>query len=129
MKACNRCGETKPLTDYTIDKRRNRPCGICKPCRARHQSAVYANAMTEKCCVKCRRTLPVSDFRASAKGGLTSLCVACIDKRRDYYERNGGAEGQRLQRAMKLARAFAAVPAYTRGHLSPVVRTCLPVAA
>lgn len=132
MKTCNRCNESKPAEAYSIAKRSPNGDirhGICKACRSAYQNAVYAGKIIEKACTKCRRTQAASEFRPTPAGGLTALCVTCIDKRRDYYERNGGAEGQRLQRAMKLARAFAAVPTYTRGHLSPVVRTCLQVAA
>lgn len=125
-KTCKTCSERKPLGAFSPTK----PSAAgetlyqsyCKACRSAKQNAVLAAGMTDKRCIKCRKCKPVADFRATAKGGLTAVCSVCIDVRSAYYRDNGGAEAQRMRRRMSLTLAFARVPAYTRGHLSPVVR-------
>jgi len=52
MKKCSKCNIEKPITEYYIEKRRNKPAARCKPCC---KKATYESALKKPELVKLRR--------------------------------------------------------------------------
>lgn len=106
-KRCTKCGEDKPLTEYSLlrrggDKLRAM-CNACKVAYARHWSradrkssarylaaikekrraqaiaehAARLAAITEKLCRTCGQTKPTSDFYPKKGGGFRPACKTC----------------------------------------------------
>ena len=89
MKLCSKCGATKPLDDFPIDKRRkDGRCSPCKECkaikdrqRARKHAANYQPKDTtgQRTCTACGVTKPLTEFdrRKDSPSGFKSSCKPC----------------------------------------------------
>lgn len=89
MKACRKCGETKPLETFGKDKRRadgrGSYCKVCENARKRahaaHLSRDYEPLPTEgaKRCSTCGKTKPLTEFgrRRDSPTGFRSACAPC----------------------------------------------------
>ncbi len=83
MKKCNKCGETKPLAEFSKDKKS--PDGLrydCKVCVSEYgklRNFSVDPALKEKKCDKCGDTKPVADFSKAKKSpdGLQNYCKVC----------------------------------------------------
>ena len=102
MKRCTKCGETKALTEFYVDRKKKdeRTCQ-CKACkrtteRKYHEANIKRNktgagrvsAELTKLCVKCGETKELTAFGLSRgkKSGQQSMCMACCNaaRRRRY---------------------------------------------
>jgi hypothetical protein len=97
-KTCRLCGVAKPLSDFSVDSRRNGArtsrggkgvASQCKHCLAeRRKPGIHAERETGrrlaaaglKRCASCREIKPVSDFhvRRASRDGLAYKCAACV---------------------------------------------------
>lgn len=108
-KTCIKCGETKPINCFNIDKRRKdgrHP--YCTPCKTapykkpgrwkRYREIILTRK--EKPCSECKKIKPLDRFGKASTGvdKRTSKCLACTSKSRaksynpkiqhDVYEKN-----------------------------------------
>ncbi len=118
VKACVRCGDTKPLDEYYVDKRSNRPFTRCKTCHnAQGQAWYHATklargprvAPVEKMCVSCKQLLPIDAFskRSTGENGTRSDCKACRRAAKVAYNAAHRAARQAASRAYYAANAEA----------------------
>jgi len=96
-KACTRCGEVKPLGEFTKDKS-NRATGrrlMCKACEKTLRAARYAQRVTRgevpefgsKTCRRCGTLKPFREFyeNKNTSDGRGSYCKSCMAQwQRDY---------------------------------------------
>lgn len=76
-KRCNKCGETKPLSDYHRDStKRDGRCTFCKSCR---WTPVAREVLPEgtKRCNKCGEVKALSEFYLRGRGGYVHRCKTC----------------------------------------------------
>jgi len=117
-KTCVRCGNTKPLDEYYVDKRSNRPFARCKTCHnAQGHAWYYATKVvrapqaepTEKVCTRCARLLPIDAFplRGDFKHRRRSECIGCKRAAKVAYNATHWAERQAASRAYYAANAEA----------------------
>lgn len=88
VKACIRCGETKPLDDFPKKKYEKRE-GVCKKCRNkahRERPIKRKEGQTEKVCSKCFEVKQLEDFVKGKDGinGRSSTCKKCTNERNKY---------------------------------------------
>jgi len=128
VKACVRCGDTKPLDEYYVDKRSNRPFARCKTCHnAQSQAWYHATklargprvAPVEKVCVSCKQLLPIDAFSKRSRGenGTRSDCKACRRAAKAVYR------AAHLDAVRTSARAYYA--AHTEACLTRIKRVVI----
>jgi hypothetical protein len=114
---CNTCGRLLPVSMFS--KNRERKSGyydFCKACYRKKERAIFAqwedqrkkaefdfslDALTEKSCLSCGRTLPLSVFwkRRASKDGYNSYCIECStrkNKERDRLRKRRGFPSELL---------------------------------
>ena len=91
-KQCSRCGETKPLDAFTVDRQKkdgrrsdckscnNAKKGLMRRRKGIPERAVFSDSDTHKTCRQCRAQIPVVDF-----GQHPSQCRACMALRSRVY--------------------------------------------
>lgn len=84
---CNKCKETKPLTDFVVDKKLKsgyrKICKLCKQKQTRDRKqkikTLEKPIITEKECSTCKQTMTVSHFTkcSTLKDGYNIMCKEC----------------------------------------------------
>jgi hypothetical protein len=99
MKTCRKCGESKPLSQYSLNKNsKDGKQSACKPCAAAAAKASYQKRKSRKIvevefknCSVCNDVKNASEFykRRASPDGLASYCKACDNARsKSYYKLN-----------------------------------------
>lgn len=92
LKACSRCGESRPLAEFLLRRSRNSRDGACKSCR-RAAGKAYRQRLAQRevierpefhRCSHCKQTLPGTAFALSRtkERGIQNICLACYRARR-----------------------------------------------
>lgn len=84
-RACNRCGQTKPLEEYEPAKRyRGGRMPVCRSCRATYRAALHARpklppAGPSKVCPGCEQDRLLADYCKDRRSpdGYSRRCLAC----------------------------------------------------
>ena len=83
-KVCTKCGETKALTEYPVD--RHRPDGhraVCRPCwqASRQERKAPRESEPHKVCGTCKVDKPLTEYPVdrSRPDGLRSQCRPCMN--------------------------------------------------
>lgn len=127
-KACRVCGITKPLDAFSVSVGglfgRHTYCKACRRDKARIKSknaeAAAQRRATVKTCARCRQQKVASAFLWSNRtpDGLTSRCIDCGDL--SAATRYANTPEIVFHRTVQVL--LNAVPALSRGNLSPIVR-------
>ena len=104
MKKCNKCGDTKPLAEFS--KRKFSPDGLqcyCKVCdseRKKSRNFSVDPDLKEKKCTKCNKTKPVASFSKDKKSpdGLQNDCKVCVSQ---YHKANKNKNKRNERRRQK----------------------------
>ena len=119
-KVCKKCGRLLPLDQFPKhNTSRDGHDGLCVDCKRERMAAANAKRLQRKAeaaglaagyeapegmrrCVKCGRTLPVSEFGVCSrrKDGMQYECKDCRNRygRELYHKTSGGVERPELQR-------------------------------
>ena len=87
MKKCSKCGETKPLAEFSKHKRKpdglRHDCKVCVSERQRSRNFSVDPNLKEKKCNKCGETKPVAEFTKDKSNphGLRYECKVCNSER------------------------------------------------
>jgi hypothetical protein len=107
-KRCKRCHQTKSVYEFSKNKyHKDGLLHLCKDCvkeknkemhqRWREQQAARTDLPSQKTCIHCDQTLPVSSFSKSinSKDGYESICNCCRKKRVESYQIRWGQDRQK----------------------------------
>ena len=103
VKTCSKCGKTKPLNEFTFEKRSGNYFNYCLECHKQYHKEYYEKRKTEnankvvkvdpnatKVCIKCGLEKPLTEFSFDkANGKFINTCKACkclVTKKN--YEKN-----------------------------------------
>jgi hypothetical protein len=75
-KLCSRCGQSKPLDEFYMDRRRDRPGSYCKTCaaayrRGRHVPKEFAHEVR---CLQCGEPLDLTARTSKARKFCSKIC-------------------------------------------------------
>jgi hypothetical protein len=93
LRTCNRCNETKTLTEFVSAGKEGRR-KICKVCRMaklreRYEALVAAAGEGQRGCKHCYRVLPVAMFGAKSLSCLPCNETSNATKRHSWRRRHG----------------------------------------
>ena len=91
VKTCSKCGKTKPLNEFTFEKRSGNYLNYCLECHKQYHKEYYEKRKTEnankvvkvnpnatKVCIKCGLEKPLTEFSFDkANGKFINTCKAC----------------------------------------------------
>lgn len=92
QKICSKCGVSKPWSDFTMDRKRNKPISCCKSCRnangkkerkdrkiKKEENQIVLN--NQKICSKCNKIKDLSQYLKRSPTLLRAQCRDCINER------------------------------------------------
>ena len=89
LKKCCQCGETKPVTEFGVNRSRNGGLqSWCKECSNKYSGLRHLYPEGVKVCRQCREMKPKSCFEDSPthKDGKKTICKDCESKNRGAFE-------------------------------------------
>lgn len=103
VKTCSKCGKTKPLNEFTFEKRSGNYLNYCLECHKQYHKeyyerrkaqnaskAVEIDPIATKKCIECGLNKPLTEFSFDkANGKVINICKTCkASKTKQYYLSN-----------------------------------------